>query len=171
MNGAVVNMVCYERGPFSNVVRYERDLLWTWSVMNVVCYEQVCYERGLFSNVVRYERGVLWTWSVMKVVCYERVCYERGLLWTRSVMNGSVLKGNRENHRKPELEPEPCETRAPEPGHTENKEFRSWNHVHEKISEAGAVSFLRRFRSPEIIYTVVRHMDRIPSKNSTDKLL
>jgi len=64
MNGSVMNMVCYER-----------DLLWTrsvmnWSVMNVVCfqmwsvinvvcyervcYELVCYERGLFSNVVRY---------------------------------------------------------------------------------------------------------------------
>ena len=72
MNGAVMNMVCYECGLFSNVVRYERGLLWTWSVMNVVCYERVCYEQ------VCYEGGLFW------VVCYD---------W--SYMNGSVLKGNR----------------------------------------------------------------------------
>jgi len=46
-------MVCYERGC------YERGLLRTLSVMNIVCCELVCYERGLFSNAVRYERGRL----------------------------------------------------------------------------------------------------------------
>jgi len=43
-----------------NAVFYERGLLWTWSVMNMVCYERVCYERGLF-----------------RVVCYEQVSFEQ----------------------------------------------------------------------------------------------
>jgi len=42
----------------------------------------------------------------------------------------------------------------------ENQELRSWSHVHEKKSyEAGAVSFLRRLRSPEIIQTASGHID------------
>jgi len=65
MNGSVMN------GSVMNVVGYERGRLWTWSVMNVVCYERVCYEW------VCYERVLFW------VVCYE---------W--SVLNGSVLNGH-----------------------------------------------------------------------------
>jgi len=30
-----------------NVVYYERGLLRTWSVVNVLCKELACYERGL----------------------------------------------------------------------------------------------------------------------------
>jgi len=42
----------------------------------------------------------------------------------------------------------------------ENQELRSWSHVHEKkSSETGAVTFLRRLLSPEIIYTVTGHID------------
>jgi len=42
------------------------------------------------------------------------------------------------------------------PSHThENRELRMWSPVHEK-KIAGAVSFLRRLRSPEIIHTVCR---------------
>ena len=108
----------------SNVVCYERGLLWTvllwtwsvmnWSVMNVVCFQMwsvmnvVCNECGLLWTGLLWT-GLLWTWSVMKAVCYERVCYERvcyeqvcnerGLFWVVccewSVMNRSVLKGNR----------------------------------------------------------------------------
>ena len=48
-----------------NVVCYERGLLWTWSVMNVVCYERVCYEQ------VCYEHGLF------RVVCLEQVSFER----------------------------------------------------------------------------------------------
>jgi len=81
-----------------NVVCYERGLLWTWSVMNLVCYELVCNKRGLL-----WTRSVM-NWSVMNVICYELVCYERGLilmgllwtgmLWTWSVLNGLfVLSG------------------------------------------------------------------------------
>ena len=40
------------------------------------------------------------------------------------------------------------------------KSPRSWSHVHEeKSSGAGAVSFLRRLRSPEKIQTVAGHVD------------
>jgi len=64
MNGAVMNMVCYECGLFSNVVRYERGLLWTWSVMNVVCYERVCYEQ------VCYERDLFWKGTGSNIYIY-----------------------------------------------------------------------------------------------------
>jgi len=77
--------------------RYATGLLWTWSVINVVCNELVCYE------LVCYEHGLLWTWSVMNMICYELVCYERGLLlmgllwtgllWTWSVLNGLLWAG------------------------------------------------------------------------------
>jgi len=79
-----MNVVCYER------VCYERGLLLTWSVLNVVwlCYELsvmnvvwLCYERGLLWTGLLWT-GLLWTWSVMNAICYER-----GLLWTWSVMN------------------------------------------------------------------------------------
>jgi len=81
MNCSVMKMVYYERG-----------LLWTWSVINVVCNELVCYEHGLF-----------WTWSVMNwsvmnVIYYGLVCCERGLLlvgllWTGLLWTWSVLNG------------------------------------------------------------------------------
>ena len=84
-----------------NVVCFERGLLWMWSVMNGSVMIMVCYEHGLLWTGLLwtwsvFKCGPLWTWSVIKVVCYEwgsyeRVCYERGLLWTRSVMNGSVM--------------------------------------------------------------------------------
>jgi len=52
-----------------------------------------------------------------------------------------------------------------------NLELRSWSHVHEKKSSgAGAVTFLRRLRSPKIIRTV-EGTQTIQRKNSTDKLL
>jgi len=76
MNMVCYEQVCYERGLFSNVVRYEHGMLWTWSVMNVVCYERVYYEHGLLWRW-SVMNGQWWTWSVMNVVCYER-----GLLWT-----------------------------------------------------------------------------------------
>jgi len=42
----------------------------------------------------------------------------------------------------------------------ENQELRSWSHVHEKkSSRAGAVTFLQRLRSPELIDTVAGHTD------------
>ena len=63
------------------VYYYECSVLWTWSVMNTVCYE-----RGLLWT------ALLWTWTFINVACYERVCYERSLLWMWSVMNGSVMK-------------------------------------------------------------------------------
>ena len=66
-----------------------------------------------------------------------------------------------QNDQKPELESRKRELRS----HThENQEFRSWSHVHEKKSSgAGAVSFVRRLRSPEIIGTVAEHTD-VPEK-------
>ena len=108
----VVNMawsapIYYERGLFSIVVcservRYERGLLstcmvcyvhgllWTWSVMNVVCFERGLLWIGLLwiglLGTGLLWTGLLWTWSVMNMVCYERVCcqqvcYERSLQW------------------------------------------------------------------------------------------
>jgi len=71
MSGSVMNMVCYEGGLLLTGQLWT-DLLWMWSVMNVVFYERICYEQ------VCYERGLFW------VVCYD---------W--SDMNGSVLKGYR----------------------------------------------------------------------------
>jgi len=45
-------------------------------------------------------------------------------------------------------------------GLMKDRELRSWSHIHEKKSSgAGAVSFLRRIRSPEIIHTVAGHTD------------
>jgi len=42
----------------------------------------------------------------------------------------------------------------------ENQELRSWSNVREKKSSGfGAVTFLRRLRSPEIIHTVAGHID------------
>jgi len=42
----------------------------------------------------------------------------------------------------------------------ENQELLLWSHVHEKNrSEAGAVTILRWFPSPEIIHTVAGHID------------
>ena len=58
-----------------NVVCYERGLLWTWSVMNVVCYEWVCYERGLLWMGLLLT-GLLWTWSVLNGLLWA------GLFWT-----------------------------------------------------------------------------------------
>jgi len=67
-------------------VEHGPGLLWTWSIMNAVCYEH----------------GLVWTWyimnrsvSVMNVFCCEQVCNERGLFWMVcfgwSVVNRSVL--------------------------------------------------------------------------------
>jgi len=39
-----MNMVYYERCLLLRVVCYEQGLLWTWSVVSVVCNEWVCYE-------------------------------------------------------------------------------------------------------------------------------
>ena len=42
----------------------------------------------------------------------------------------------------------------------ENQDLRNWSNVHEKkTSGIGAVTFLRRLRSPEILYTVAGHLD------------
>ena len=54
-----MNMVCYERGLLWT------GLLWTWSVINMVCYERVWYEQ------VCNEPGLFW------VVCYEQVYFKR----------------------------------------------------------------------------------------------
>jgi len=51
---------------------------WIECVTNVVCYEVQSVV-----NVARYER-----------VFYDRVGYERGLLWTWSVMNGSLMNSS-----------------------------------------------------------------------------
>jgi len=60
-----------------------------------------------------------------------------------------------ENKQKPESWKRELRGRS----HThENQELRSWCHVHEKKS-SGAVLFLRRLRSPEIIHTVAGHID------------
>jgi len=60
-----MNVVCNERGlqqMWSERVCNECGLLWTWSVMNVVCYEH-------------HECGLLRMWSVMDVVCCKRGMY------------------------------------------------------------------------------------------------
>ena len=66
-----------------------------------------------------------------------------------------------ENEQKPELDLEPWKGELRSRSHTyQNQELRSWNHVHEKESSgAGALSFLRRLRSPEIIHTVPGFID------------
>jgi len=64
-----------------------------------------------------------------------------------------------ENEQKPELglSHDKRELRS----HThENQELRIWSNVHEKKSSGiGAVTFLRRFRSPEIIHTEAGHIE------------
>jgi len=53
MSMVCYELVCYERGLFSNVVRYERGLLSRWSVMNGAVMN------GSVMNVVCYEHGLL----------------------------------------------------------------------------------------------------------------
>jgi len=64
-----------------NGVCYERGLLSTWSVVNVICNEHGLQGSYVISamNVVSYECGRLLKWSAMNVVCNDRVCDERGL--------------------------------------------------------------------------------------------
>jgi len=69
-----------------------------------------------------------------------------------------------ENEQKLELEPKPWKGELRSQSHThQNQELRSWSHVHDKKSSgAGAASFLRRFRSREIIYS-----DPVPGQKYT----
>jgi len=78
--------------PGMNMPVFESCLLWTLSVMNVVCYEHVCYEHVCYERVcdegVGHWCGLLWMWSVMECgLLWNVVCYgmwsvmECGLLW------------------------------------------------------------------------------------------
>jgi len=62
-----------------------------------------------------------------------------------------------ENKQKPELDSDPC--KKEHRSHTDqNQELGIWRHVHgKKSSITGAVSFLRRLCSLEIIHPVPRH--------------
>ena len=88
LNASFMNVVCYEQDSYERgrllkcckhgllwtcfvTNKFRNELLWKWSVMNMVCYEH-----GLLWT------GLLWTWSLMNMVCYER-----GLQWMWSVMN------------------------------------------------------------------------------------
>jgi len=64
INGSVMTWACLWMG-----------LLWTWSVMNVVCYERNLWWTGLLWM------SLLWTWSVMNGLFWT------GLLWTDTIKN------------------------------------------------------------------------------------
>jgi len=82
-------------------------LLWTWSVMNVFCYERGllitwsvmsgtvinwCVMNGFVMNVVCCELGLMWTWSYVNVICNENGLQEGGRSWTDMQRTGLLWK-------------------------------------------------------------------------------
>jgi len=74
-------------GKPSQWVCYKCSVLWTWSVMNVVCDERGLLWTGLLRT------GLFWMRSVMNVVYYERGLLWTGLLWTGLLRTWFVSSG------------------------------------------------------------------------------